>query len=82
LAQNQSGYSGAQILSMQKDAMRRVNEMQRQAQEKIKQTQGYIPQNQQEIQPEKHTSNASHKSNKQHTAPTNNGYQSKDVNPK
>lgn len=34
-----SGYSSAQMLAMQKDAIRRVNEMQRQAQERLRQTQ-------------------------------------------
>lgn len=43
VAQNQ-GFSNAEILSMQKDALRRVNEMQRIAREKIEQTQGIVPQ--------------------------------------
>jgi len=34
-----NGYSSAQILAMQKDAIRRVNEMQRAAREKLRQTQ-------------------------------------------
>ncbi len=33
-----NGYSSAQILAMQKDAIRRVNEMQRAAREKLRQT--------------------------------------------
>lgn len=39
---NQSGYTGAQIMAMQKDAMRRVNEMQRISREKLRQTQGIM----------------------------------------
>lgn len=37
-----SGYSSAQMLAMQKDAIRRVNEMQRQAQERLRQTQSLL----------------------------------------
>lgn len=35
---NQSGYSSAQIMSMQRDAERRVNEMRRIAQNRLRQT--------------------------------------------
>lgn len=44
MAQSQGGFSNTEILSMQKDAIRRVNEMQRIAREKIEQTQGVHPQ--------------------------------------
>lgn len=37
---NNSGYTGSQVLSMQKDAVRRVNEMQRQARERVRQSAG------------------------------------------
>lgn len=35
MAQNQSGYTDAQIRSMQQDAVRRVNEMQRMARQRV-----------------------------------------------
>lgn len=46
-----SGYSSAQMLAMQKDAIRRVNEMQRQAQERLRQTQEILEPPPQEADP-------------------------------
>ncbi|WMJ24402.1 hypothetical protein RBG61_06965 [Paludicola sp. MB14-C6] len=54
MAVNQSGYSSQQIMTMQQDAIRRVNEMQRLARERVANSDNRSNQNNQ-MHPEHHT---------------------------